>query len=119
MENAEKEGKQKLLFHFVPTLRVIENSKRKQKNSENLKIPLWLHLKPKLAGKGYEREKIKIILPFHSYPRRDRKFQKNGKKIKKKIKNIIVASFYAKIGLKMLGNRENKNYSSVSFLPDA
>ena len=30
-----------------------------------------------------EREKIKIILPFHSYPRRDRKFQKNGKKIQK------------------------------------
>ena len=30
-----------------------------------------------------EREKIKIILPFHSYQRRDRKFQKNGKKIQK------------------------------------
>ena len=26
-----------------------------------------------------KREKIKIILPFHSYPRRDRKFQKNSK----------------------------------------
>ena len=30
-----------------------------------------------------KREKIDIILPFHSYPRRDRKFQKNGKKIQK------------------------------------
>ena len=46
-------------------------------------MPLWLHFKPKQAGKGYEREKIKIILPFHSYPRHDRKFQKNGKKIKR------------------------------------
>ena len=33
--------------------------------------------------KGCEREKIKIILPFHSYSRRDRKFQKNGKTIQK------------------------------------
>ena len=46
-------------------------------------MSLWLHFKPKQAGKGYEREKIKIILPFHSYPRHDRKFQKNGKKIKR------------------------------------
>ena len=33
--------------------------------------------------KGYESEKIKIILPFHSYPTRDSKFQKNRKKIQK------------------------------------
>ena len=33
--------------------------------------------------KGCEREEIKIILPFHSYPKRDRKFQKNSKKIQK------------------------------------
>ena len=30
-----------------------------------------------------EREKIKIIFPFHSYLRRDRIFQKNGKKVQK------------------------------------
>ena len=29
------------------------------------------------------QEKIKIILLFHSYSRRDRKLQKNGKKIHK------------------------------------
>ena len=46
-------------------------------------MPLWLHFKQKQAGKGCEREKIKIIPPFHSYPRRERKFQKNGKKIQK------------------------------------
>ena len=33
--------------------------------------------------KGCESEEIKIILPFHSYPKRDRKFQKNSKKIQK------------------------------------
>ena len=30
-----------------------------------------------------------------------------------------MASFQAKIGWKMMGKRENKNYHYVSFLPDA
>ena len=34
-------------------------------------------------GKGREREKIKIIDLFRSYPTRNRKFQKNSKKIQK------------------------------------
>ena len=37
----------------------------------------------------------------------------------KKIKNTIVPSFQAKIGRKRLRKRENKNYPSVPFLPDA
>ena len=36
----------------------------------------------------------------------------------KKLENIIVASFQAKIGLKRLGRGDNKNYSSVLFLSD-
>ena len=43
-------------------------------------MPLWLHFKPKQVGKGYEREKIKIIVPFRSYPMHTRKFHKNNKK---------------------------------------
>ena len=46
LKKGEKYGKQKLSFRFVPTQRVIENSKKKEKNSENIKIPLWLHFKP-------------------------------------------------------------------------
>ena len=42
-----------------------------------------VHFKPKLIGEGREREKIKIILPSHSYSRRDRKFQKILKNKKK------------------------------------
>ena len=50
----------------------------------------------------------------------NRKFQKkNSKKMKKNLKNTITASFQAKIGWKRLRKRENKNYYSVSFLPDA
>ena len=46
----------------------------------------------------------------------------NSKKIAKKfkkLKNIIMASFQAKIRWKRLRKRENKNCRSVSFLHDA
>ena len=42
-----------------------------------------VHFKPKQVGKVREREKRKIIVPFRSYPTRNRKFQKNSKKIQK------------------------------------
>ena len=70
LKKAEKDGKQKLSFHFVPTRHAIENSKNKEK-----------------------------------------KFQK--------FKNTIVASFQAIIGWNRPRNRENKNYDSASFQPDA
>ena len=44
--------------------------------------------------------------------------KKMAKKLKK-LKNIIVSSLQAKIGLKRLGKRENKNYRFVSFLSEA
>ena len=47
----------------------------------------------------------------------------NSKEIAKKLKNIkkkiIMASFQAKIGWKMMRKRENKNYRFVSFLSNA
>ena len=43
----------------------------------------------------------------------------NSNKKAKILKITIVASFEAKIGLKRLEKRENKNYRSASFLPDA
>ena len=46
-------------------------------------MALWHPFKPKQVGKGREREKIKTIIPSHSYPTRNRKFQKNSKKIQK------------------------------------
>ena len=46
---------------------------------------------------------------------RNGKFQKN----RKKFKNTVVASFQAIIGWNRPRNRENKNYNSVSFKPDA
>ena len=57
-------------------------------------------------------EKIKIIVPFRSYPMRNWKFQKN----KKKLKNTIMKSFQAKVGWKRNGKRENKKLS-FRFVP--
>ena len=51
-------------------------------------MKLWHPFMPKEVGKGREREKIKIIVPLHSYPTRYRKFQKNRKKIQKNKKKI-------------------------------
>ena len=59
---------------------------------------------------------IKTIVLFRSNLMRKRKFQKNRKKLKK---NTVLASFKAKIGWKWPRKIENKNYHSVSFLPDA
>ena len=69
---------------------------------------------PKLVGKRREREKIKIIVPFRSYKTRNRKFQKNSKKLKK-LNNTIMASSQAKIGWKTQIKRKNKNCHSVPF----
>ena len=48
-------------------------------------MPVWLLLKPAWVGKGRERKKVNIVVLFRSYPTRNRKFQKNSKKLK--IKN--------------------------------
>ena len=44
---------------------------------------------------------------------------KNIAKKLKKLKNTVMYSFQAKIGWKNMGKGENKNYRSISFLPDA
>ena len=65
-------------------------------------------------------EKIKIIVSFRFVP--TQREIENSKKIAnkfKKLKNAIMASFQIKIGWKMMRKRKNKNYCSVSSLPDA
>ena len=75
---------------------------------------------PKFIGEGREREKIKIVIPFHSVP--TLRVIENSKKIAnklKKLKNTIMTSFTAKIDWGWPRNIENKNYRSFPFLPDA
>ena len=52
--------------------------KKQQKNS---KIALWPYFKTKQIGKGRERKKKEIIVPFRSHSTRNRKFKKNSIKI--------------------------------------
>ena len=55
-----------------------------QKNNEKIKkYHCGFISRQNTLQNGCEREKIKIILPFYSYPTPDRKFQKNSKKIQK------------------------------------
>ena len=51
---------------------------------------------PKQVGKGLEREKIKTIILFRSYPTRNRKLQKNSKKNKKNNKKPLWLHFRPK-----------------------
>ena len=59
-------------------------------------MPLLLHFRPKFVGKCREREKIKIIDPFRSFPKGKRKFQKNSKNIQKIKKLPLWLHFMAK-----------------------
>ena len=56
-------------------------------------MPVWLHLKPEYVGKGQEKKKINIVVLFRSYPTRNRKFQKNSKRIQKNIKITLWLHF--------------------------
>ena len=67
---SENKNYRSILF---PTDALEKIPKKQQKNSKNLNVPLWLDFKPKYVGKDREREKIKIIVPFRSYPTRNRK----------------------------------------------
>ena len=72
----------------------------------------------KIGWKRLTKRGNKIIVPFRFHTKRNIKFQKNSKKIKK-LKNTIMASFKAKIGWKRSRKRENKDYRSVPFQLDA
>ena len=72
LEKEEKEEKQKLSFRFVPAKREIENSKEIAKKLKKVKKYHYGFISSqKQVGKGGERDKIKIIVTFSSYPTRN------------------------------------------------
>ena len=75
----------------------------------------------KIGWKTHRKKENKSChsVPFRFYPRRNRKFQKNCKKIEKTKQYYIMASLQAKIGWKTPRKRKNKNYRSVPFLHNA
>ena len=56
-------------------------------------MPVLRHLKPEQVGKGRERKKINIVVPFRSYATPNRKLKKKQQKYSKKLKNIIMTPF--------------------------
>ena len=76
---------------------------------------MWLLSKPKYVGEGREREKIKKIVPMSSDPTRNRKFQKNSKKIKE-IKKHHYDLFSSQ---NKLGKAEKRKNHSDEFQPDS
>ena len=88
-----------------------------QKNNKKIKK---YHYKFISSQKRLEIDKKVRNKNYHSVP--TRYVIENSKQIAKKfkkIKNTVVASFQVKIGRKRLRKRENKNYPSVPFLPEA
>ena len=69
----------------------------------------------KQAGKEGERDKIKFVVAFRSYPTRNSKFQKNSNKIKK-IK-IYHYGFISSQNRLVKAEKEKKYKLSVHFVP--
>ena len=72
----------------------------------------------RIGWKRMRQREIKIFVPFRSYPTYDRKFQKNSKKIEK-IKNYHYEFVSSQNRLEKDEKDRNKNFRSVSFLPNA
>ena len=65
LEKAEKEGKQKLSFRFVPTRRVIENCKKIGKKSKKLKNTIMASFQAKVSWKSPRKgENKKFSFPL-------------------------------------------------------
>ena len=113
----KKENK-KLSFRFVPTQRVIENSKKIGKKLKRLKNTIMNSFQAKIWLKRMEKsENKKLSFRFVSTRWVIENFKKIAKKFKK-LKNTIMTSFHAKIGRKSLRKGEKSWYKlSFRFVP--
>ena len=100
-------------FRSYPPLnrKLKKNSKKIQK----IKKPRYDFFSSQNRLEKAEKER-KQKLSFRSVP--TQRVIENSKKIAKKFKNSVMASFQDKIGWKKERKRENKNYCSHLFLPD-
>ena len=113
-----KRENKKLSFRFVPTRCVIKHSKKITKKLKKLINTVINSFQAKLGWKRRRKREIKIIVPFRSDPMRNRMFQKNKKKIQK-IKKYHYEFISSQNRLEKDEKDGNKNFSSVSFLPNA
>ena len=93
------------MFCFIPTRRVIENSKKIANQFKKLKNTTMALFQAKIGCIRQKKGENKNCRSVST-----RRVIENSKKIAtkfKKLKNIIMASFQAKIGRKRLREREN------------
>ena len=107
----KRENKNYISITFLPD--VLEKI---PKNSKKIKKYQYGIISSQNRIEKAEKER-KSKLSFGYVP--NRWVRENSKKVAKKLKNTIMASFLAKIGWKRLRMGENKNYRAVSFLHDA
>ena len=84
----------KIIVSFLSYSTRNRKFQKNRKKFKKLKNTIVASLQPKQVGESQEREKIKILIPFHSVPTRS--IIENTIKIVKKfkkLKNIIMASF--------------------------
>ena len=82
---AEQERKKKLTVRSVPTRHVTENFKKIAKKFNKQNNTIMASFQAKIGWKTQRRRENKYYhsVPFCSDPKRNRKFQKNSKKIQK------------------------------------
>ena len=83
-------------FRFVPTKRVIENSKKIAKNFKKLKNPVMASFQSKIGWKRLKKRENKNYRFVSFLPDGDRKFQKNSKNIQKNSKILLRLHFKRK-----------------------
>ena len=93
-------------------------NRKLQKNSKKIQKYHYGFISHQNRLEKAEKERKQKLL-FRSVPTQPvRENSKKTTKKPKKLKNTVVASFQSKIGWKRQRKRENKNYRSVTFLPD-
>ena len=115
-----RKKEQQLPFRFVPTRRIIENTKKIEKKFGKFKNIVVASFQATIGwNRPRETGKIKIIISFGSNPTRNRKFIKNSKKIQKIRKKQLWLLFKHKLVENGRERDKNTNYRFVSFLPNA
>ena len=113
LRNRENNNYRSVPFRSNPT-----SNRNSKTMAKKLKSTIMDSFQAVIVWKRMRNREKKIIVQFRSYPMRNRKFQKNNKKTKK-INSYHYQFISSQTRFEKDEKERNKNYRSVSFLPDA